>query len=174
MTENATADSSRGMPFYEKLRRDLRETLQKKRILDQSIASLEENIYRVETSYLEDTSAGNIIKGFDNYIKGAAGPTADSRGTVTRRKGGITDADRIFSRSSANFVRENSQPASGTPTSSLAPTPSSFPLSARESNHPTPTSISGRNGSVNKKKRAPDDDDDAKSTKRGKISYGRD
>lgn len=71
-------------------------------------ASLEENIYRVETSYLEDTSAGNIIKGFDNYIKGASGPTTDSRGTVTRRKGGITDADRIFSRSSANFVRVRS------------------------------------------------------------------
>jgi hypothetical protein len=40
MAENAPSDSSRGMPFYEKLRRDLRETLQKKRILDQSIVCI--------------------------------------------------------------------------------------------------------------------------------------
>ena len=33
----ATADASRGVPYYEKLRRDLRETLQKKRMLDKSL-----------------------------------------------------------------------------------------------------------------------------------------
>lgn len=32
-------DAARGMPYYEKLRRDLRETLQKKRALDQSLVS---------------------------------------------------------------------------------------------------------------------------------------
>jgi chromatin modification-related protein EAF6 len=44
MAENAppaaaasSGDSSRGMPYYEKLRRDLRETLQRKRALDASI-----------------------------------------------------------------------------------------------------------------------------------------
>jgi hypothetical protein len=44
MTENAppalaasSGDSSRGMPYYEKLRRDLRETLQKKRALDAQV-----------------------------------------------------------------------------------------------------------------------------------------
>jgi chromatin modification-related protein EAF6 len=74
-------------------------------------------------------------------------------------------------------LQENSQPPSATSTPSHAPTPtSSFPHSARDSNHPTPTSTSGRNGLVNnKKKKAPDDDElDTKSTKRGKISYGRD
>jgi chromatin modification-related protein EAF6 len=35
----APADSSRGMPYYEKLRKDLRDALQKKRILDQNLAS---------------------------------------------------------------------------------------------------------------------------------------
>jgi len=70
-------------------------------------ASLEENIYRIETTYLEETTAGNIIKGFDNYIKGSTGASTIGAGggTATRRKGGITDADRIFSRSSASFVR---------------------------------------------------------------------
>jgi chromatin modification-related protein EAF6 len=97
------------MPYYEKLRRDLRESLQKKRALDTSIHGIEESIFRMETAYLEETGAGNIIKGFDNYIKGTAGVSGASGalggGTATRRKGGITDADRIFSRSSANTSR---------------------------------------------------------------------
>jgi chromatin modification-related protein EAF6 len=34
----ATTDSTaRGLPYYEKLRRDLRDTIQKKRILDKNI-----------------------------------------------------------------------------------------------------------------------------------------
>lgn len=67
---------------------------------------LEENILRVETQYLEETSAGNIIKGFDNYIKGAATTTTTGgAGTATRRKAPISDADRIFSRSSNSFLR---------------------------------------------------------------------
>ena len=133
MTENivpttlaASAAGSRGIPYYEKLKRDLRETLQKKRLLDKNMvvyqiflfrdnpevhntkAALEDQIYRFEASYLEETGAGNIIKGFDNYIKGstATGAAANSTaGTSTRRKGGILEHDRVFSRSSASFTR---------------------------------------------------------------------
>lgn len=36
-TANPASDISRGLPYYEKIRRDLRETIQKKRILDQTI-----------------------------------------------------------------------------------------------------------------------------------------
>ena len=36
---NTGADSSRGMPYYERLRRDLRESLNKKRIIDNSLVS---------------------------------------------------------------------------------------------------------------------------------------
>ncbi|KAL8820132.1 MAG: hypothetical protein Q9223_001582 [Gallowayella weberi] len=78
MTENippsTAADSTtRGIPYYEKLKRDLRETIQKKRLLDKNLTTLEDQIYRFESTYLEETSAaGNIIKGFDNYIKGSA------------------------------------------------------------------------------------------------------
>ena len=36
---SGTGDAARGLPYYEKLRRDLRETLQKKRVLDQSLVS---------------------------------------------------------------------------------------------------------------------------------------
>jgi len=72
------------------------------------LAHLEESIFKAETSYLEETSAGNIIKGFDNYIKGSAGTNTTGGagpGTSTRRKAMINEADRIFSRSSASFMR---------------------------------------------------------------------
>ncbi|QSS62144.1 NuA4 histone acetyltransferase complex subunit, putative [Histoplasma capsulatum] len=119
----ATAGSeqvqSRGIPYYEKLRRELRETIQKKRLMDKNMAALEESIYRFEQSYLEETGAGNIIKGFDNYIKGSSGGSgigfgsslgsmtggSGTGGPTTRRKSAVQDTDRVFSRSSASFMR---------------------------------------------------------------------
>lgn len=129
-TATATAPSdinTRGIPYYEKLKRDLRETLQRKRLLDKNMATLEDQIYRFEAAYLEETSsAGNIIRGFDNYIKGSAllgsssggggaaaggvgggagvGGGGGGGGTSTRRKG-VTEQDRVFSRSSCSFMR---------------------------------------------------------------------
>jgi chromatin modification-related protein EAF6 len=47
---------------------------------------------------MDDTPHGNILSGFDNYIKGTSGSAP-----LGRRKQGITDADRIFSRSSTRF-----------------------------------------------------------------------
>lgn len=68
---------------------------------------LEDSIYRFEQSYLEETGAGNIIKGFDNYIKGATIPSSLSMGAGggARRKAQVSDADRVFSRSSVSFNR---------------------------------------------------------------------
>jgi chromatin modification-related protein EAF6 len=129
-------------------------------------AHLEDQIAKHETTYLEETSAGNIIKGFDNYIKGTTTTTtAGGATTATRRKATVSDADRIFSRSSASFLRESSTPGSG-----QTPPTSSFPT--RESSQPT-NGLNKAGGGSKKKKVVDDEDDDGKSIKRQKISYGR-
>ncbi|KAI9728843.1 MAG: hypothetical protein M1834_007230 [Cirrosporium novae-zelandiae] len=167
MTEPGTqaaakdAESKRGMPYYDKLRQDLRDSLAKKRILDRNIAAIEESVYRLEGAYLEETSAaGNIIKGFDNYIKGSSSTTS----AASRRKGGISEQDRVFSHSSASFTREPSPPSSQT-------TPAATPTSGFASG-----SMNGGTGIKRKNKksdRADDDDSDVKQNKRLKITYSR-
>jgi chromatin modification-related protein EAF6 len=134
--------------------------------------SLEEQILKHETTYLEETGSGNIIKGFDNYIKGTTTATAaGGTGTATRRKAPVSDIDRIFSRSSTSFLREASTPGSAQTPSSHAPTPtSSFPT--RESSQPTNGMMKGGGGSK-KKKVVDEEDDDGKAAKRQKVSYGR-
>ncbi|MCJ1272528.1 hypothetical protein MMC21_000314 [Puttea exsequens] len=183
---NSSTDATRGVPYYEKLKRDLRETLQKKRLLDKNLATLEDQIFRYEAAYLEETGAGNIIKGFDNYVKGStATGTASSNtggGTSTRRKGQVVDADRVFSRSSASFMRYLEQelsPSSSVQTpNSHAPTPTSGnpnpPLSARESNHPTPTATAGTKPGYKKKKADKEDEEaETRGPKRLKMTYAR-
>ncbi|KAF8477422.1 histone acetyltransferase subunit NuA4-domain-containing protein [Kalaharituber pfeilii] len=85
----------KGMPYYDKIRKDLREMLQRKKVLDRNLSALEDQISKFEASYLEDTPNGNIIRGFDNYIKG----------TAARRRNAIGDADRVFSMSSATSLK---------------------------------------------------------------------
>ncbi|KAE8149959.1 histone acetyltransferase subunit NuA4-domain-containing protein [Aspergillus avenaceus] len=183
--------ANRGLPYYEKLRRELRDTLQRKRMMDKSMAALEDQIFRFEQSYLEETTAGNIIKGFDNYIKGSssgaggAGSLALSGGVGgARRKAQVTDADRVFSRSSASFLRD-STPSSVQTTPSHAPTPTSVNGSSGKPNGDSsaPGSVKGGPSSSKNKKKSNtnkdknDDDDDAGDkppSKRLKISYARD
>ncbi|PLB52669.1 NuA4-domain-containing protein [Aspergillus steynii IBT 23096] len=199
---NADQTGNRGLPYYEKLRRELRDTLHRKRLMDKSMTQLEDQIFRFEQSYLEETTAGNIIKGFDNYIKGSSntgvGATSLSfssgvgggGGGGTRRKAQVTDADRVFSRSSAGFMRD-STPSSSQTTPSHAPTPTStYNGSTGKPNGEAgsaPGSVKGGSSSKNKKKsnnsssgnkEIKNDEDeeggDKPPTKRLKISYGRD
>lgn len=59
--------------------------------------NVEEDIFEKETAYLENTLGGNIITGFDSYTKGASSAAAQ------RRKTGLTEANRVFSRSSISY-----------------------------------------------------------------------
>ncbi|GKZ67031.1 hypothetical protein AnigIFM63309_000010 [Aspergillus niger] len=197
---SASSTANRGLPYYEKLRRELRDTLQKKRLMDKSMAQLEDQIYRFEQSYLEETTAGNIIKGFDNYIKGsssgagiggagiALSASMSGGGGAARRKATVSDADRVFSRSSASFMRDSPAPSSAQTTPSHAATPNSTyngstgkPGNGDASS--AANSVKGGQASKNKKKSAASnkdkgDDDgtdgDRPPTKRLKITYGRD
>src|SRR6266536_3618063 len=130
----------------------------------------------METSYLEDYPAGNIIKGFDNYIKGTTGT-----GTTTgpKRKAPVLESDRVFSRSSASFVRvcfpriispllntgfDSSQdspaPSSAHTTPSHAPTPTSS-FAAQSNQNSAPASVKGAANTkkTNKKGTNKDDED---------------
>lgn len=112
MTENVPPNSAQsasasadqpGRPYYESLRGALRQTLEKKRRLDEQLAALEEQIYKTEGIYLEETSnSGNIVRGFDGWVKNVqvSGRMADDR-----RRGRVRDEDRVFSRSSVSWMR---------------------------------------------------------------------
>lgn len=62
-------------------------------------AQLEVQIYNLEGSYLTETalhSGGNIVQGFDGYLKNTPGG---------RRKHEVSDTDRVFSNSSMTFKK---------------------------------------------------------------------
>ncbi|KAF7845642.1 hypothetical protein BT93_L1469 [Corymbia citriodora subsp. variegata] len=149
-----------GRPYYENLRTTLRNTLSKKRQLDEQLASLEDQIYKLESSYLEDTSgAGNIVRGFDGWVKGVVVGSDKRAADDKKARARVRDEDRIFSRSSMSWMRV------------YQPVP---PLTTRDSNHATPTSTVSKTTSKKKKAADKDDEDDSKPAKRSKITYGRD
>ncbi|QIW96151.1 hypothetical protein AMS68_001669 [Peltaster fructicola] len=176
MTENvppgtgattASADQP-GRPYYESLRSTLRSTIEKKRKLDEQLAALEEQIYKVEGTYLEDTSnSGNIVRGFDAWVKSV---TLNKSAADDRRRGRIREDDRIFSRSSLSWMRAQEGPDSGTTSHAATPIASGPSLTARD----LQAAAVGSSKAALKKKRPNDDEDDSKTIKRSKITYARD
>ncbi|KIY71214.1 NuA4-domain-containing protein [Cylindrobasidium torrendii FP15055 ss-10] len=84
---------------YEVLKKELKTALSQKRKMDQQLAQVESEIYKLEGAYLQDTmnsSGGNIVSGFDNFFKNQSNQ---------RRKTEVNDADRVFSNSSVTIQR---------------------------------------------------------------------
>ena len=83
---------------YTKLKNDLTRLILRKKEIDSKLAELEDTIYEKETDYFNESTYGNIVKGFDNFAK-------NSSGGSNKRRLVITDEDHIFSMSLATFVK---------------------------------------------------------------------
>jgi len=152
------AESQAGRPYYEKCRQELKEMLAKQETLRVRLAQTNEEVYQRETEYLDNTPNGNILAGFDNYLKGGGSE-------AKRRKAGAMEALRVFSQSSLSYnPRDTGTPASvNSNPASHAPTPLSMSF-ARDtgSNHPTPTSAGppGKASTKKSKKNGGEDSED--------------
>lgn len=83
---------------YTQLKNELTQLILKKQELDAQLLSLEEAIYEKENDYFNESTYGNIVKGFDNFAKSSSGGS-------NKRKMVYTDDDHIFSLSSSSFVK---------------------------------------------------------------------
>ena len=103
----SSAADQPGRPYYESLRANLRQTLEKKRKLDEQLAAIEDQIFKAEGNYLDETAAsGNIVRGFDGWVKGVQ--VGGRGGADDRRRGRVRDEDRVFSRSSVGWTKVSS------------------------------------------------------------------
>ncbi|KAI2784823.1 NuA4-domain-containing protein [Daldinia loculata] len=170
MTENVqpgtggavNGDRQAALAEYNKQRQNLKELLGKRKQQERQLAQLEQSIVDLEAKYLSNTRFGNIVKGFDNYIKGTSS-------AAQRKQGELKDEDYIWSRSSISYNSlhpDNTEAPSATSTPA-APTPVSTTFANREkdsgSNQPTPTSAtekgSGKAGKTGKKRTQKKDKD---------------
>ncbi|KAI2467740.1 NuA4-domain-containing protein [Annulohypoxylon bovei var. microspora] len=180
MTENAqpvggaaaNGDRQVALAEYNKQRQNLKELLTKRKQQDRQLAHLEQNIVDLEAKYLSNTRIGNIVKGFDNYIKGTSS-------AAQRKQGELKEEDYIWSRSSIshNSLHPDNVDALSTASTPAAPTPVSTSFANRDggardtgnrdggSNQPTPTSAtekaSGKGGKPSKKRAQSRKDRDA-------------
>ncbi|EXM10869.1 chromatin modification-like protein EAF6 [Fusarium odoratissimum NRRL 54006] len=89
------------MSEYKKAQARVRDLVEKRRMLEKRLTQVEDSISQKETAYLDSTPSGNIITGFDNYMKGMSGAAAQ------RRKAGPMEQNRVFSRSSISYRPNN-------------------------------------------------------------------
>ncbi|KAI5896796.1 NuA4-domain-containing protein [Schizophyllum commune H4-8] len=112
MAEPSPQDRER----YEGLKKQIAQSIATKRNIDMQLARIEAKIYSLEGSYLGDSHmGGNIVQGFDGYLK--AQPGGAGGGAGRGRRHDVTDADRIFSTSSMTWQKslEIAEDESGTP-----------------------------------------------------------
>ncbi|KAI1083217.1 NuA4-domain-containing protein [Whalleya microplaca] len=186
MTENSQSTSAGGnheplIGEYLKQRQHLKELLNKKKKNQQQLAQLEQSILDIETRYLDSTTFGNIVAGFESYLKGGSSAAAQ------RKRGGLTDQNRVFSRSSISYnsLHPDNAEASSATSTPAAPTPISTSFANKDkdggSNQPTPTSATDKKGGKKKqqqqKRKEKDADDegsetDSREAKKMRTNFG--
>lgn len=68
--------------------------------MERNLVTLEQQIYALETSYLEDThSRGNVLSGWSSYLS--------RRGAVSQKKPHFSNKHRVFSLSSTTALQAN-------------------------------------------------------------------
>ncbi|KIH86994.1 hypothetical protein SPBR_08676 [Sporothrix brasiliensis 5110] len=153
-----------GMPYYEKSRQHLKELLQKRKVLERQLHTREEAISQKESEYLENTISGNIITGFDNYVKGITGAAAQ------RRKTGLTEANRVFSRSSISYntsFKDGSNAGSGPGSGQATPTSTTASKAAHSKKKKTAASAAAAASGVDDS-----ETDSTRETKKVRTSFG--
>ncbi|KAI5951575.1 EAF6 [Candida jiufengensis] len=94
------------MDKYNDLKKKLTQQILKKQEINQKLQKLEESIYQKETDYFEESTIGNIVKGFENYSKISGGSSIGGTGLMgNKRRIVYTEDDHIFSLSSINFIK---------------------------------------------------------------------
>ncbi|KAJ1025166.1 hypothetical protein NDA16_002672 [Ustilago loliicola] len=105
---NAPSSLEEANQRYQATKLSLRTGLANKRLIDRSLIDLESQIYLFEGSYLQSTSTsgGNIVKGFDSYLKNSSSGSGGGRSNSSNNV--LVDIpleDRIFSLSSATYQK---------------------------------------------------------------------
>ncbi|KAH7369015.1 histone acetyltransferase subunit NuA4-domain-containing protein [Plectosphaerella cucumerina] len=165
MAENSGATPT--MQMYKEEQQKLKVMLDRRNAIARRLAALEAEIEQKESTYLEGTPHGNIIAGFDNYIKGT------STGGAARRKQGPIEQNRVFSRSSISYRpgSEVTTPGSvGSTPASHAPTPMSTSF---KDGGVTPTAGgASKAGKKNKKQGGEDSEAESQGPNKKRINFG--
>ncbi|ROT37405.1 NuA4-domain-containing protein [Sodiomyces alkalinus F11] len=153
------------MQMYKEEQARLRTMLDRRNQLARRIAAIEADIESKENTYLDSTPYGNIIAGFDNYIKGTSGSGAQ------RRKQGNAEQNRVFSRSSISYRpgSEATTPGGSTP-ASHAPTPQS--ASFKENGATSASTTASKGGSRKKKQNEEDSEAEPQAPNKKRINFG--
>ncbi|TFA98571.1 Chromatin modification-related protein eaf6, partial [Trichoderma ghanense] len=165
-TTSRPSEAQPTMAEYKKAQARVRDLVDRRRQLERRLAAMEESIMQKESAYLDSTPNGNIITGFDNYMKGTSGAAAQ------RRKTGPPEQNRVFSRSSISYRPNNGDSSTpGSVGSTPAPTPLSTTFRDSGSSNPTPTSAGGSKASKSKKKDTEESENDAQTNKK-RTNFG--
>lgn len=92
-------DGSKGnAEEYTRLKNELIQNIKAKQEVEAKLEKLEDSIYECETEYFNESTYGNIVKGFDSFTK-------SNTNTANKKRITYTDDDHIFSLSSVNYIK---------------------------------------------------------------------